>query len=93
MRITSNAAGFLDLKIAKKAEAKEPDIKDAVDYVLTFQEIKELFDLAKIDFSVLPEDLRDHSSKAGRIYARTGGVSEAVQSTLNRLNPALVCFG
>ncbi len=58
-----------------------------MDYVLTFQETKELFDLAEIDFSALPEDLRDHSSKAGRIYARTGGVSEAVQSTLNRLNP------
>lgn len=78
---------FIGPCIAKKAEAKEPDIKDAVDYVLTFQEIKELFDLAEIDFSGLPEDLRDHSSKAGRIYARTGGVSEAVQSTLNRLNP------
>lgn len=78
---------FIGPCIAKKAEAKEPDIKDAVDYVLTFQEIKELFDLAEIDFSGLPEDLRDHSSKAGRIYARTGGVSEAMQSTLNRLNP------
>ena len=78
---------FIGPCIAKKAEAREPDIKDAVDYVLTFQEIKELFDLAEIDFSGLPEDLRDHSSKAGRIYARTGGVSEAVQSTLNRLNP------
>ena len=78
---------FIGPCIAKKAEAKEPDIKDAVDYVLTFQETKELFDLAEIDFSALPEDLRDHSSKAGRIYARTGGVSEAVQSTLNRLNP------
>ncbi len=78
---------FIGPCIAKKAEAKEPDIKDAVDYVLTFQEIKELFNLAEIDFSGLPEDLRDHSSKAGRIYARTGGVSEAVQSTLNRLNP------
>ncbi|NLB77958.1 MAG: iron hydrogenase [Clostridiaceae bacterium] len=87
-RIHPNAVTvFIGPCIAKKAEAREPDIKDAVDYVLTFQEIKELFDLAEIDFSSLPEDLRDHSSKAGRIYARTGGVSEAVQSTLNRLNP------
>lgn len=78
---------FIGPCIAKKAEAKEPDIRDAVDYVLTFQEVKELFDLAEIDFSQLPEDLRDHSSMAGRIYARTGGVSEAVQHTLNRLNP------
>jgi len=78
---------FIGPCIAKKAEAKEPDISDAVDYVLTFQEIKELFDLAEIDCSKLPEDLRDHSSMAGRLYARTGGVSEAVQRTLDRLNP------
>ena len=78
---------FIGPCIAKKAEAKEQDIRDAVDYVLTFQEVKELFDLAEIDFSKIPEDLRDHSSMAGRIYARTGGVSEAVQYTLNRLNP------
>lgn len=78
---------FIGPCIAKKAEAKEPDIRDAVDYVLTFQEVKELFDLAEIDFSSLPEDLRDHSSMAGRLYARTGGVSEAVQHTINRLNP------
>jgi len=78
---------FIGPCIAKKAEAKEPDVRDAVDYVLTFQEIKELFDLAEIDFSKLPEDLRDHSSRAGRLYARTGGVSEAVQHTLDRLNP------
>ena len=34
---------FIGPCIAKKAEAKEPDIKDAVDYVLTFQEIKANF--------------------------------------------------
>ena len=28
-----------------------------------------------------------HSSRAGRIYARAGGVSEAVSDTLQRLNP------
>lgn len=78
---------FIGPCIAKKAEAREPDIADAVDYVLTFQEIKELFDEAEIRLADLPEDMRDHSSTAGRIYARTSGVSEAVQSTLNRLRP------
>ena len=33
------------------------------------------------------EDLRDHSSTAGRIYARARGVSKAVQSTVDRLRP------
>ena len=35
----------------------------------------------------MKEDLRDHSSRAGRIYAHTGGVSEAVKTTLERLRP------
>ena len=78
---------FIGPCIAKKAEAREADIKDAVDYVLTFQEINDLFQLAGINPAEMPEDMRDHSSTAGRIYARTGGVSEAVQTTLNRLSP------
>lgn len=78
---------FIGPCLAKKAEAKEEDIKDAVDYVLTFREVADIFEVAGIDPSKLGEDLRDHSSEAGRIYARTGGVSEAVQKTLNRLRP------
>ncbi|PYG87749.1 iron only hydrogenase large subunit-like protein [Ruminiclostridium sufflavum DSM 19573] len=78
---------FIGPCIAKKSEAKEPDIADAVDYVLTFQEIHDIFDFANINPAEMEEDSRDHSSKAGRIYARTGGVSEAVKNTLERLNP------
>ena len=49
--------------------------------------MKDLFDFADINLSELPEDERDHSSTAGRIYARSKGVSEAVQNSLKRLNP------
>ena len=62
-------------------------MKDAVDYVLTFEEVQQIFDFAGIQPETLPDDDREHSSRAGRIYARTGGVSEAVQSTVKRLNP------
>lgn len=78
---------FIGPCVAKKAEAKEKDIMDAVDYVLTFQEVQDIFNIAQINPINLKEDFRDHSSTAGRIYARTGGVSEAVQNTLNRLKP------
>lgn len=78
---------FIGPCIAKKAEAKEPDIADAVDYVLTFQEVQDIFDYANINPEEMEDDNRDHSSKAGRIYARTGGVSEAVATTLHRLDP------
>jgi iron only hydrogenase large subunit-like protein len=78
---------FIGPCIAKKAEAREKDIADAVDYVLTFQEVQDIFEFAKIDPTTMEESDKDHSSRAGRIYARTGGVSEAVEKTLKRLNP------
>jgi iron only hydrogenase large subunit-like protein len=78
---------FIGPCVAKKAEAREPDIADAVDYVLTFQEVSDIFKLAGIEPDKMEEDLRDHSSTAGRIYARTGGVSEAIKETLEYLRP------
>lgn len=78
---------FVGPCIAKKSEAREPDIADAVDYVLTFQEIRDVFEAADIDLAALPESERDHSSRAGRIYAYTGGVSEAVRRTVEQLSP------
>ena len=60
---------FIGPCLAKKAEAREADVADAVDYVLTFQEVNDLFEAAKIDPKTLPERGRDHSSRAGRVYA------------------------
>lgn len=79
---------FIGPCIAKKAEARESDIADAVDFVLTFEEIRDILEAAAIDPAMLEEDIRDHSSKAGIRYAVTSGVSDAVKSTLNRLKPA-----
>lgn len=78
---------FVGPCVAKKAEAKEKDLIGAVDYVLTFQEVQDIFEAMEIDPAKMEDSERDHSSRAGRIYAHTGGVSEAVQSTVERLNP------
>ena len=78
---------FIGPCVAKKAESREKDVADSTDFVLTFQEVADMFKAADIEPKNLEEDLRDHSSTAGRIYARTGGVSEAIQSTLNYLRP------
>lgn len=78
---------FIGPCIAKKAEAREPDIADAIDYVLTFQEIQDVFEFANISPYHFPDDEKDHSSRAGRIYAHTGGVSEAVRQTVQQLDP------
>jgi len=78
---------FVGPCIAKKAEAREKDIGDAVDYVLTFEEVREIFEAANINPVEMDEDLKDHASKAGRTYAVTSGVSEAVKNTLAKLRP------
>ena len=73
--------------LAKKQEAKEPDIRDAVDYVLTFQEVQDIFDAADIHPDELADAEKEHASKAGRLYARTGGVSQAVAEMVDQLRP------
>ena len=78
---------FIGPCMAKKNEAKEPDLVGAVDYVLTFQEMRDIFDAARIRPETLEDIERDHSSRAGRIYAHTGGVSEAVRATVAQLRP------
>lgn len=78
---------FIGPCIAKKAEAKEPEVQDAVDVVLTFKEVEQIFAAVGINPAEMHEDESEHSSRAGRIYARTGGVSEAVKDTLERIRP------
>ncbi|OGO88501.1 MAG: iron hydrogenase [Clostridiales bacterium GWF2_36_10] len=78
---------FIGPCIAKKAEAREPDLVGAIDHVLTFQEVQDIFDAMHINPTDMEESEKDHSSRAGRLYAHTGGVSEAVKSTAKRLSP------
>lgn len=78
---------FIGPCLAKKAEARDKDIADAIDYVLTFQEVQDIFNIMNINPAEMEESEKDHSSRAGRIYAHTGGVSEAVKLTLDRINP------
>jgi len=78
---------FISPCIAKKAEAKEPELKDAIDFVINFRELAEIFSALEINLKELPPDEKDHASLGGRIYARTGGVSFSVKTVVNRLEP------
>lgn len=78
---------FIGPCLAKKAEAREKDLVGDVDYVLTFQEMQNIFEAFSIHPEEMEESEKDHSSKAGRIYARAGGVSEAVEHTLKSISP------
>lgn len=76
---------FIAPCIAKKAEIKEPELAGAIDYVLNFRELQEIFKALDINPSDLQPDDKDQASFGGRIYARTGGVSFSVKSVVNRL--------
>lgn len=73
--------------IAKKAEAVEEELKGAVDYVINFNELLEIFHALDINPEELASVDKDQASLGGRVYARTGGVSFSVKMVVNRLNP------
>ena len=73
---------FIGPCIAKKGEAKQERVKQYIDVVITFEELQALFDSRDIKLSDLPTDLLDNASYFGRIFARSGGLSEAVAQAL-----------
>ena len=89
---------FIGPCIAKKAEAQRDEIKKYVDCVLTFEELQALYDSRDIDITTLPEDTLDDASYFGRIFARSGGLSEAVAQSMKEQNiefdlKPIVCDG
>lgn len=77
---------FIGPCTAKKAEARLESIKPYVDSVLTFEELQALFDSRDIDITTLDEDVLDNASYFGRIFARTGGLADAVKQALTEQN-------
>ena len=73
---------FIGPCTAKKAEAQLETVKPYVDAVLTFEELKALYDSKDIDITTLDEDVLDNASYYGRIFARSGGLSDAVVQSL-----------
>ena len=73
---------FIGPCTAKKMEMQKEDVSRYVDSVLTFEELQALFDSRDMDISELEEDVLDNASYFGRIFARSGGLSEAVAEAL-----------
>lgn len=73
---------FIGPCTAKKAEILDEKVSPYVDSVLTFEELQALIDSREIELSDLPEDVLDNASYYGRIFARSGGVSDAVKQSL-----------
>ena len=70
---------FIGPCTAKKVEVKQPEIADAIDYVMTFEELRSLLDAKGVELDKLSEISAGEPSSYGRIFARTGGVAESVR--------------
>ena len=77
---------FIGPCTAKKAEAKLDTVKPYIDVVITFEELQALFDSKDIDITTLEEDELENASYFGRIFARSGGLSDAVLEGLKEQN-------
>ena len=73
---------FIGPCTAKKAEVQLDDVKPYVDAAITFEELQALLDSRDIDITTLSEDVLDNASYFGRIFARSGGLSDAVAEGL-----------
>ncbi len=89
---------FIGPCTAKKSEAQREEVKPYVDAVITFEELQALIDSLDIDLSSLPESALDNASYFGRIFARSGGLTEAVAQAIKEQNidftvNACICDG
>ena len=73
---------FIGPCTAKKSEVQKEEIKPYIDAAMTFEELQALFDSRDIDITLLDEDVLDNASYFGRIFARSGGLSDAVAEAL-----------
>lgn len=73
---------FIGPCTAKKAEVQKDSVRPYVDAAMTFEELQALFDSRDFDITALSESVLDNASYFGRIFARSGGLSDAVQQGL-----------
>lgn len=70
---------FIGPCTAKKAEFQKKTVRPYIDSVITFEELQALLDSREIELASLKEEVLDNASYFGRIFARSGGLSDAVR--------------
>ncbi len=73
---------FIGPCTAKKMEFQLESVRPYIDSVITFEELQALFDSKDLELSSLYEDVLDNASYFGRIFARSGGLSDAVAQAM-----------
>ena len=73
---------FIGPCTAKKMEFQKEEVRPFIDSVITFEELQALFDSRDLDITTLEEGVLDNASYYGRIFARSGGLADAVRQGL-----------
>lgn len=73
---------FIGPCIAKKAEIRKEEVKDYVDYVITFEELQAMIDSRDIILRDLDETQLAQASYFGRGFAKAGGLVDAIDNAL-----------
>lgn len=81
---------FIGPCIAKKAEIQDETVSKYVDVTLTFEELQAMIDAREIDMLSLEETSLEDASYYGRVFARAGGLTEAVEKALKEQNSSFV---
>lgn len=77
---------FIGPCTAKKLEVQQKSVKPYVDVAITFEELQALFDSKDLDITTFTESTLDNASYFGRIFARSGGLTDAVAQGLKEHN-------
>lgn len=77
---------FIGPCTAKKAEISQSDIQGITDYVITFEELQAMLDSCGINIEDCEDSPLNNASFYGRIFARSGGLSEAVKHLVENRN-------
>ena len=77
---------FIGPCTAKKMEFQKEEVRPYIDSVITFEELQALFDSRDLDITTLEEGVLNNASYYGRIFARSGGLADAVQQALKEQN-------
>lgn len=73
---------FIGPCTAKKMEYHKEEVRPYIDCVITFEELQALFDSRDLEITEMEEGVLDNASYYGRIFARCGGLADAVAEGL-----------
>lgn len=77
---------FIGPCVGKKAESTQENLKDDINYVMSFEELVAYLDAYEIEPSQCEGSPLDNASYFGRIFARSGGVTEAIRNSAAKQN-------